>query len=236
MTISAITEQDPTWAEVVAAYAEAGLDRRDGSIVALVVSYDSATQVAQVRPPVPIVRNGESVGQPVFRVRVAWPRNAAGTFADTFPLATGDPLILRALDYDHSGWFASRSQDVAPPGRHRSSFNDAVAVPGGASEADPLPAAALAADGRVIYGTPFVYLGSALATDFVALAQLVLTELGKAKADRDAMKAAFDTHGHTETGAITSQPIASPTPGGVPVTFPVNTSPSSVASTVVKSV
>lgn len=221
MALEQETLSDPTWEDVVAAYVEDGLDRRDGSVIALIQSYDSARQLAEVRAVVPVKDAVTRVLlNPIFTVRVAWPRaGSAGAqlFADTWPLTRGDPMRVMPQDRDHSGWFASGITGVEPRGKHRSQMVDAVAVPGGASDVDPLPAAAVASDGRVIYGFPFVYLGSSAATDFIALAGLALGEL-------QSIVTQHNTHTH-------------PTPAGPssPPTTPM-TNPSSVASTVVKSI
>ncbi len=225
MTQSAITQNDPTWEEVVNAYAEAAMNRRDGSVIALIESYDQATQIAEVRAVVPVMRGGQLL-RPIFRVRIAWPRNAGlggQLFADTMPLTRGDPVRVMPQEHDHSAWFASGSVGVPPPGKHRSMHVDAVAVPGGASEVAPLPAAAVAADGRVVYGFPFVYLGSGLATLFVA-------QDAKVEAQINALAALFNAHVHVETGGVTLGP--GPTPLGTPPHPPFTSGP--VGSTVVK--
>lgn len=227
MTVSAITQSDPTWEEVVNAYAEAAMNRRDGSVIALIESYDQTTQIAEVRAVVPVTRGTQLLLRPIFRVRIAWPRTAGAggqLFADTMPLTRGDPVRVMPQEVDHSAWFASGSVGVPPPGKHRSMHVDAVAVPGGASEATPLPAAAVASDGRVIYGFPFVYLGSGLATDFVALASLVLAEL-------NALAALYNSHIHP-TGAGPSGPPGPPPTGAPPHVY----APANVGSTVVKSI
>lgn len=229
MTVSAITEAAPIWEEIVNAYAEAALNRRDGSIIALIEGYDQVRQIAEVRSVVPIRRApaGELLN-PIFTVRVAWPRTGGGggqLFADTMPLTRGDPIRLMAQDRDLSAYFASGTTGIEPPGKHRSQFIDAVAVPGGASDINPLPAAALASDGRVIYGVPFVYLGSALATFFVALDT-------KVEAQINALAALFNAHVHVETGGVTLGP--GPPPLGTPPHAPFTSGP--VGSTVVKSI
>jgi hypothetical protein len=231
MALEQATESDPTWEDVVAAYAEAALDRRDGSIIALIESYDSARQLAEVRAVVPVKDQVTGILlNPIFTVRVAWPRaggsGGAQLFADTMPLTRGDPMRVMPQDRDHSGWFASGTTGVEPRGKHRSQLVDAVAVPGGASDVDPLPAAAVAVDGRVIYGDPFVYLGSSLATEFVALATKVLTELQAIKAHVDGLTVSpgsFTTPSGPVTGVSGPPLVAMP-------------APSSVASTVVKSI
>lgn len=231
MALEQDTLSDPTWEDVVAAYVEAGLDRRDGSVIALIQSYDQTRQLAEVRAVVPIKDAATTVLlNPIFTVRVAWPRagSAAGAqlFADTMPLTRGDPMRVMPQDRDHSGWFASGITGVEPRGKHRSQMVDAVAVPGGASDVDPLPAGAVAADGRVIYGFPFVYLGSSAATEFIALATKVLTELQAIKAHVDGITVAPGTF-TTPSGPVTgvSGPPIAPMPA-----------PGSVASTVVKSI
>lgn len=230
MTVSAITQAGPLWEEIVNAYAEAALNRRDGSIIALIESYDAARQIAEVRSVVPIRRGpaGELLN-PIFTVRVAWPRTGGGggqLFADTMPLTRGDPIRLMAQDRDLSAYFASGTTGIEPPGKHRSQFIDAVAVPGGASDVNPLPAAAVADDGRVIYGVPFVYLGSSFATSFIALADKVLTELTAIKTHVDGLSVGPGTFANSGGPVVgVSGPPVAPMPP-----------PGSVGSTVVKSI
>lgn len=245
MTQSAITQANPTWEEVIGAYVDAGLNRRDGSIVTLAESYDQARQIAEVRSVVPIRRGptGELLN-PIFKVRVAWQRTAGGgaqQFADTMPITRGDPMRVMPQDRDLSAYFASGTTGVEPPGKHRSQLIDALAVPGGASDVDPLPAEAVAADGRVIYATPFVYLGSSAATQFIALAGLVLAELQANKNHFDILISSpltgeIPLHTHIgNLGAPTSPSIApSASPG--PTGYSVAPVPQSVESSAVKSI
>lgn len=226
------TEGTPTFEDVLLISARRAIAQGDGPMFAEVLSYDSERQRAVVKPLFHVWRGDRFQRIPGFEVDVAWPRSGSG-FAITLPLAQGVIVQLLPQTVDSSP-HQSGSQDVAPPTKRRNQLSDAVAQPLGTQPAQPLPAAAVADDGIVIYATPFIYLGGSTATDFVALAQKVLTELAAAKADRDAMKAIFDVHYHGETGAITSTPLSGPPPG-VPVTFPNNTPPNSVASAVVKS-
>ena len=246
MVASQPTQSDPTFEDVLGAYVENGLGRQDGSIIVLLENYDAARQIAEVRAAVPVRDRVTGVLlNPIFTVRVAWPRagSSAGAqlFADTMPLTRGDPMRVMPQDRDHSGWFASGTTGVAPRGKHRSQLVDAVAVPGGASDVDPLPAIAYAADGRVIYGDPFVYLGSSAATEFIALATQVLQELQAIKNHFDVLISSpltgeIPLHTHIGNFGFPTSPSIAPSATPGPTGYSVAPVPQSVASTAVKSI
>lgn len=119
--------------------------------------------------------------------------------------ATGLAVFCdRALDV----WF-QQGGSVDPGDARAHSLADAIffpmVVPNQSVQASPQPA------GRVIEA-PAIYLGAG-ATQFVALANLVLAEL-------NAIKSAFDSHTHTVTDPI-SGPLTS-TPPLVPMPAPGN--------------
>ena len=214
------TEGDPTLDEVIAVYARQAIYEGDGPMLAEVLSYDAAKQTAIVQPLFHVWR-GESFRRlPGFEVPVAWPRG--DQFALTFPLSPGVIVQLVAQTQDSSP-HRSGSKDVAPPTKRRNQVTDSVALPLGATPAAPLPSSAVAADGLVIWATPFVYLGGSTATDFVALASKVAAELST-------IAGLYNSHVHT-TPSGPSGP-----PGTPPTGLPTHTyTPGSVGSTVVKS-
>jgi hypothetical protein len=84
----------------------------------------------------------------------------------------------------------------------------------------------LAADGSVSFGQQD-------ASDFVALASLVLNELNQVKSDLTAFKTVFDAHTHITTATIGLGPLVGVNaPPAAP--FPPPHSPASVASSVLK--
>lgn len=218
------TETAPELTDVVTAYAEAVVEKRGGPQLATVQTYDGK-HTATVQPLVSVPVKGVFLAPPIFTVAVGWPSDGGPSpaFAATFPLKPGSLVQLVPHKYDESTYKESGAIGQPPATERRMDLTDAIARPVAAAAGVPLPANAFAADGYVIFATPFVYLGGADASDFVALASLVFSELG-------GVAGVFNGHVHPETGTVTGPP--GPAPTGLP---PSVYSPSSVASTVVKS-
>ena len=152
----------------------------------VIVSYDSATQRAAVQLGISVrVRKPDKTEvheAPVVvsNVPIAWPR--AGGFSLTFPLAAGDEVLLifssRSLD-EWKGGPARTGVEASDP--RRFAVQDAYAIPTVAAAA-PLPSTAYDAAALVLAGT-LVKLGDSTASDFVALASLVLAELNALRAE-----------------------------------------------------
>lgn len=209
------TDHDPTEFEIMEMIAEAALSSRYGPLIAKVESYDAATQTASVTPVVRLVVDGTIQPQvTIASVPVAWPHSAQASL--TFPLVAGDFGVIQPLMVDHDRWIVGGAANQAPPTRRTNALTDIVFRPGVRAIAAPLPPAAVAADGPVLRGAPFIYLGASTAADFIALASKTLTELGN-------IVTAFNTHTH---------PTAAIGPPSIP-TVPM-TGPSSVASVKVK--
>lgn len=154
----------------------------------------------------------------VANVPVLFPHGSGGEFSDTWPLEAGDPVFLVVAERSLDEWLATDSQDNSPQDPRRWDLTDAVALPAvgaGALSSDAFDSAA-----RVIKAS-LLKLGSAGASDFVALASLVLAEL-------QAIKAAFDVHTHTVP--ITGPAGVTPTTPPLPL-LPI---PGSVAATKVQ--
>ena len=149
---------------------------------------------------------------PPIRLRdvpVVFPRTQAGYI--TFPIAPGDTGELHVSDRNLSQWRAL-GVPSDPLFSETHSLADSVFHPGLHADTNPIvpPTDPIA---TVVEG-PEIKLGVG-ATQFVALASLVLSELS-------AIKAAFDLHTHTApggTGGPTSPPLTPlPTPGPVSAT------------------
>jgi hypothetical protein len=220
------TEEQPTWEDVVAAYAEAAIEKRGGPCLATVQTYDGK-HTATVKPLTAVPVRGVFLPAPIFTINVGWPSDGgpAPSFAATFPLKAGSIVELIPHKFDQTTYTEASSPDQAPASEARFALNLGIAHPMSAAPAVPLPPNAFAADGYVIFATPFVYLGGADATDFVALASKVLTELNAVKTWGDPHTHApgtFSNGGGPVVG--TSGPPLAPMP-----------TPASVASAVVKS-
>lgn len=153
-----------------------------------------------VRPIVPYTEEddrGELVEQPLPEIRgvpVSFPgTRSAGMY---FPLAAGDTgmVVVSEVSLDRY----KEDGDKGPPqNRERNGLNGAWFIPGvfpgsdvSDAEGDP--------DATVVLGDD-VRLGSSAASQFVALANLVKSEL-------ESIKTAFDMHQHVETGGTTNAP------------------------------
>lgn len=185
-------------------------------LAAKVISYDRATQKATVQPVVRFRRIDPDTDElveytppPIPGVPVAFPSTSAGSL--TFDISAGDLGWLTFGERSHADWLATGTEDVAPQDVRRHALSDAVFLPGVRPFSDPLPAAAYASGAVVLRGDD-VRLGDSTATDFVALASLVLSEL-------QSIKAAYDSHTHagvTAGAGVTATPLPLiPAPGSV---------------------
>lgn len=176
----------PTAADLLSAASASATAKMRTAEPGLISSYDSATQRATVTLGMAVrVRkpDGSEVHEApitVPNVPIAWPR--AGGYSLTFPLAAGDEVLLvfsgRSLDEWKLGTARAGVEASSP---RRFAVQDAVAYPTVAAAA-PLPSTALDAAALVLAGA-LVKLGDSTASDFVALASLVLAELNALRAE-----------------------------------------------------
>lgn len=155
------------------------------ALPATVVSYDATTQTVSLQV-VPCFRRkvGGQVScyQPpqIHAVPVLFP--GAGDYSDTWPLAAGDTGIALFCDRSLDEWKATGAASTEPQDQRRHSVTDAVFLPAGRSIADPVPAEGVDATARVIRA-PMLKLGSADASAFVALADLVDARFAELRAE-----------------------------------------------------
>ena len=195
-----------------------------GPIPAKGESYDATAGRCTRRPVVDLHYGALTVAAPVLHdVPVIWPGGSGGTV--TCPLAAGDTVYLVPAGWDIDGWLAGGEGATTP---RRFDLSDCLAIPGVAiSGRDP---DAVATDGPVLRGT-HVYLGGSSATDFVALASLVLAELVKISGAITSLADLMATHTHVvqdKSGTTIGTAIASNTTGVV-------YTPTDPGSTVVRS-
>jgi len=190
---------EPTIQEVIDAAIESRLLELHTAIPGKVVSYDAATQTAEVAPVVqraePAV-DGSSTLTPlpsIPNVPVQWPRG--GGMALHLPLAPGDHVLLVFSESAIGHWRASG--ELAPPGDlRRHSVGYPVAIPGIAPE--QLPIADPGAAGEAVLSGGVLRVGSSSA-DFVALK-------GKVEAELQKIAAAFTSFVPGTGGASFTQP------------------------------
>lgn len=197
MTID-LDDDAPGLDDVIAALARHEIGQTHGPIPARVLAYDPATQRATVQAVVASTDpDGLPVPAPVRQgVPVAWPAWSTGSI--TWPLTVGSWVMLVPQDADVSAWAQAGTTGQAPPTPRSCAMTDVIALPlCGVPASAPLAAIGYAADGTVFNGT--VYLGGSTATDFAAMAGLVLQRL-------NTLQNAHDTHQHLETGGTTGVP------------------------------
>lgn len=181
------------------------------SIPGIVERYDSATQTASVRLAVRFSRRDPGTGERIpyeapllTGVPILWATGHGDDFSDTWPLKRGDELWVQFAERSIDEWVLEGDEVTTPTSVRRFSLSDAVATPAKSSRGQPLPADATDDTARVIRA-PELRLGSASASDYVALASLVKSEL-------DAIWTALKTHIHQSTapGTPTGPPTLPP--------------------------
>ncbi len=192
------TEGKPGINDTIRAVVAAEMAKANGVLPAKVVSYDAAKQLAEVQPVVLVVIKGVGHKSPVLRdVPVRWPSAANGSLV--LPLVKDDLGDVVPMGADTGAWDASGTENQAQDRNARDALSDVVFRPGGSNLAARLASGQYAADGPVLWGDP-VYLGDSTATAFVALADLVATELGK-------IETAVNAHTHAFTAQAGADPL-----------------------------
>lgn len=201
---------------------------------ARVKTYNRTTQTAEVEFVVKGRRRDLDSGEwftytrkPVGRVPVAWLGGPGHSV--TTDLQAGDFVIVLFAERDISQWLASGQVPAEPADTRLHDLSDAIAIPLGARPfTAPLDPTAYAAGALVVDGSD-IRLGGSTATDFVALASKVLTELTALANSVQTLQTAYNGHTHLDpVSGSTGTPSA-------PVVTPVPT-PASVAATTTKAV
>lgn len=224
--------------EVINAGVDAALEHVHTAAIAIVDTYDAATQranlVSAIRQPLL-----DAAGEPVYEdfpafesVPVVWPRGSQSGLHG--PLVSGDSVLLVFLQLGIGEWRQSAGgpQDTADLRRHSEGYP--VALAGIAPDAKPLLATTPdawelgffgAANGRISVQSAGIKFGPS-AVDFIALSSKVDAAIA-------ALQAKFDAHTHPFTAVLASggSPAASSTNA---TTTPAGAQPTT-ASTLVKS-
>ena len=164
----------------------------DGPILATIESYDAASQRVDCKPVVPLVYRGLVLPAPTLQgVPVMAPISALGGL--TIPLQSGDTVQLVVQGWEIDQWLASGQAPQEPTTKRRFSLSDLVAIP--ALRRAGLSSTEYSATSPVLSGNP-VLLGDSTATDFVALASLVLTQLQNIQLTLTDVIAKYNGHMH----------------------------------------
>ena len=177
-------------AEAILQMIDVAQDAIAGPVPARVVSYDATAGRATVDPVITLTYGSVTVTSPhIEDVPVVWPGGSRGGM--TAPLEAGDVVYLVPAGWDLDSWKADGGSG-STTGR-RFDLSDCVAIPG--VERTGRDPDAVATDGPVIQGSR-VYLGGSTATDWVALASLVLAQLQAIQASITSINTALKTHEH----------------------------------------
>lgn len=191
---------DVNLSELLDIHARTICGRMSIGMVGEVQSWDKATQTCSVQPVTHTrFQNGDTEQLPVIpRIPIRYPRG--GGFMVTWPLERGDFVWLDFGERSLEEWKASGSGSYAPRNKRRFDLSDAVAWAGMISPANPIAEDVIKEDAMVlgheagcrieIYETETLI--GAGATDFVALAALVKSELAD-------LWTALNTHVHVTT-------------------------------------
>lgn len=190
------------------------------ALPASIVSYDAETQRAVVRVAPCRRRKDPDQGGAVVCYRppdipgvpVLFP--GGGDISLVWPLAAGDRGLVVVCDRSIDEWLATGAAQTEPQDERRHDLTDSVFVPGLRPFADPVPAAGRDATATVLRAS-LIKLGSASASDFVALSSKVDAQLSALKALLDgwtpsggdgggALKAAWSTLSGTGWPASTA--------------------------------
>lgn len=182
----------PSLAELLNKLSEQTQAEMNVCIPAEIVSYDAATQLAQVQPCLkrPLrTEDDEEITESmpiISHVPVIHP--SGGGFFAHFPLAKGDPVTLIIADRSIDRWL-DKGGEVDPGYSHTHELSDAFAIPGG--RPDPKKLSGMSSSKLTIGKDGDTSLqiaidGSAISlstgSDFVSLAAKVDSELNKIKA------------------------------------------------------
>ena len=153
------------------------------ALPATVVSYDHDSQRATIQLVTVFQRKvqGQIVkdGHPIIPgVPVGFMGSDGGGYSDTWPLEVGDVGVAHFCDRSIAEWLSTGAAKTDPQDPRTHDINDAVFYPGYRPFSGPVGALGLNASARVIRA-PALQLGDSTATDYVALASLVSTELAR---------------------------------------------------------
>lgn len=130
----------PTLPELLKLAVSQRLESLHVSFPARVLSYDSATQLANVQPCVRMASTeleGESVKlPPLLGCPVLWPAGSGASMH--LGLSPGDDVTAVIASHELEAWLQSGGADVEPTTRRRHNLSDSYVYPGGRPKTRPL--------------------------------------------------------------------------------------------------
>ena len=195
---------DATLPNVLEAFAERGVEKVHRDIPGKVITYDAATQTADIQPMILIAKNDNLRPLAIARqVQVRWPAGSTwsivGDLTPPTP-ATGSYGWLRFAGGDISAWKMQGTESDLTAIPRKGALSDCVFEPGSQPIGIPLAADAWKAGALVIKAAELL-LGSSTATDPVSLSSII-------DAIVVTIAAAFDPHVHADPASgVTGTPI-----------------------------
>jgi len=205
---------NPKLADAIVDAMEAERARVRTVIPGRIISYDSSTQKATVRPVVQSSYKDEQTGErrttlppAIPECPVNFPQGSDGGFAITWPLKSGDPVEIRIASRSLEKWQNQGGTDVEPDNFRRHDLTDAIVDPGIRSFVNALGDDAVQDNATVIKSDKQIHLGTADPVNWVARDDRVESELQKIRDKLSTLKTAFEAHTHT----VLAQPGPNPT-------------------------
>lgn len=225
---------EPTLQELLSLAMENRLLEVHTSIPGIVVSYDPATQTADVQPAVqradPTSDDDVRFTEPPIVPHVPVGLPCGGGFYVALPIKKGDSVWL-VFSETATGPHRATGEVSVPGDLRRHSFASALAIPCNPISKRKFADVGSSTEGVVIVpgGGTFRISKAGGTADFVALAGKVDAELASMRATMNALITAYNAHVHVlalTAGTGTAAPPASPASPG--------TDPGSVASSTLK--
>lgn len=166
--------ETPTLQDIITSAINSRVGRIHTAIPGKVLSYDSSTQTATIKPSVQAAFRlpGGDVEQfdlpNISDVPILFPASTVGNFSITFPISAGDQVVLVLQERSTEEWRATTEDSNTPQDLRRFDLSDAVAIPAGSSPSSSIPAAGIDGSAMVLQGSS-IKLGSSSASDFIAL-------------------------------------------------------------------
>jgi hypothetical protein len=205
--------------------------------------YDASTQTATVRPLTKRVEKdpeGNTLVEPypdIYGVPVVQPRNS--DYFVSFPLGSGDPVLLCSAKHDIESWFEDGGLSE-PETTRKHALTDCFAVVGGlsrgAAEGTQTPSengmvmGKADDDGQIFMSSDEISLGGEGSGNTASIDEKVQAELDKIKAELDALAVTVNlintmTQAHQHAYILPLIPLPGPQPApttpGTPADYPV---------------